>query len=164
MHHFGTRYQCIYIRVQSYKKVKKNAISPADISARVDENCQCSQVTGIACACTTFFQFDENLNTCIPSSDSQKCTIFKLALELHFSHKMHLIPKMHIFTKNALLSLIKKDILKCSSNDDCNENASCVKNDYSQAGFQVDSKIPLDLYVNRTGLPVIGKQLKTIKR
>ena len=56
----------------SSRKLKKNAISPAEITARVDENCQCSQVTGITCDCTLLFSFDETLNTCIPSSDSQK--------------------------------------------------------------------------------------------
>ena len=58
--------------MQWFEKVKKNAISPAEITARVDENCQCSQVTGITCDCTLLFSFDEILNTCIPSSDSQK--------------------------------------------------------------------------------------------
>ena len=159
MHHFGTRYQCIYIRVQSYKKVKKNAISPADISARVDENCQCSQVTGIACDCTPFFQFNENLNTCIPSSDSQKCINFKY---LHgrtflqgciFLQKCIVESNQERYFKMFVRWWVQRKCLLCKK--------WLYSGWFSNwlAKFHVTST-----WTGPGGLSVIGKQLKTIKR
>ena len=36
------------------------------------------------------------------------------------------------------MSPFKNDLLKCSTDEDCHENASCFRNDYTEAGFQTN--------------------------
>ena len=43
-----------------------------------------------------------------------------------------------IFNENDFLSPFKNDLLKCSTDEDCHENASCFRNDYTEAGFQIN--------------------------